>query len=108
MARTDSGDDHEIPIGPHTLKDVQLVVQSTTVEGIEYLTEHKDIEDKGAELQRPLIPLVITQIMMSKNRMPSKVEDQNGGDLVEALADDHFTHVHAEQWRVSAIRFTVQ
>ena len=55
---TDERDGDEPPVARHALKDVQTLIQATTVEAVEDLREHKRVKHKRGH---PLISLVVTE-----------------------------------------------
>lgn len=78
------GDNNEIVILRQSFEDIELAVQSSTIDGVEDLAKDKGVEDHG--LQDVLIMKFVNLdsfVMEAEDCGTRKVEDENDGSLIE-------------------------
>ena len=100
--RTYEGDHHEILILCGAFEDVEFVIEPPAVDRVEDLGKDKRVEYEG------LNDHIATMVVRAEDRFAMEVEDDDDGNLVDRLSDDHLDHVSGEEPRTAGVRFPVQ
>ncbi|KAI6752433.1 hypothetical protein HG530_013802 [Fusarium avenaceum] len=93
QADHDHVDEDEEPVSVDSDKDVKLIVEATTVELVEDLHPHEDVEDDSVELEL----FALDAEVVVEDGAASEVQNEDDDELEDRLTDDHLPHLRLSE-----------
>ncbi|KAI6767611.1 hypothetical protein HG530_005620 [Fusarium avenaceum] len=78
----DDHHEHEEMVAVKTLQDVELVIDTSTVDELEDLHKDEDVEDERSH----------NSLLVTQDRIATKPQNETHDELVDGLTDDHLPH----------------